>query len=542
MVKEMSDSEKTLNPESIKSVENQVIPQVFEGRKKIGPSWLRLPFFNKKYTSLYIDDTGLKLLTVKGNQVTKWADLPLEPGLVKDGVIEAPGVVSKKIKELLREHKVSRRKVIVGFSGIHCLSRVITLPKLSGAVLNEAIKREIEGELPIPLENLHLAWQIVGTSKKELKIFVITFARDIADSLILTLKQTGIKPYLMDLSPLAITRTSTQKTAAIVDTRSTGIDIVILVDGLPELIRSLPLPEEKSLAEKISITKDELLRTIKYYFSNKPETSSQAGIPVFLSGIILDEPDLYQSSFQNFEYNVVPAQIPLKYPSQMTNNHFLVNIGLILKQMSLKGSMAASRVNLNALPQSYAGKQISWAPPILAFSAVVIAGLIIYGINNLKAAATYTESLRAELVNQNKILVQQLSTQKTLSDALPGLQEQVSSSSKTLQNLMAIKTSFADQHSAINEDLTLITSNLGAKMTLDSVTHAGNLLTLKGTAPGQVQVRDYANKLEISGRYSGISISSIEKNEYSNVVKIADRYQFQKEVVYNYSISVTVKN
>lgn len=145
------------------------------------------------------------------------------------------------------------------------------------------------------------------------------------------------------------------------------------------------------------------------------------------------------------------------------------------------------------------------------------------------------------MVNQNKVLVQQLSAQKTLNDALPGLQEQVNSASRTLENLTAVQGSFAIQHTALNEDLQLITSNLGTKMTLDSVTHSGNLLILKGTAPSPIQVRDYANLLEIRGRYSGVSISSIEKNEYSNVVQIGDKYQFQNEVVYNYNITVTVK-
>ena len=37
--------------------------------------------------TLYIEDTDIKLLVASDKQVQKWARLPLDPGLVRDGVI-----------------------------------------------------------------------------------------------------------------------------------------------------------------------------------------------------------------------------------------------------------------------------------------------------------------------------------------------------------------------------------------------------------------------------------------------------------------------
>jgi len=46
----------------------------------------------KKVTTLYIGDTEVTLLVMKGMQVQKWAALPLEPGLVSQGLItDRPG-------------------------------------------------------------------------------------------------------------------------------------------------------------------------------------------------------------------------------------------------------------------------------------------------------------------------------------------------------------------------------------------------------------------------------------------------------------------
>jgi hypothetical protein len=541
MSKEMSENNNTVSKESaVKSVEAQEALQVFKGQKKVGVS-RGGSLLNNTYTSLYIDDTGLKLLSVKGDRVIKWADSPLDPGLVKDGVITAPEVVAQKVKNLLREHKVDPRKVIAGFSGLHCLSRVITLPRLSGVVLAEAIKREIEGDLPVSLDNLYLAWQIVSSSKTELKIFIITYARDIADSAIQTLRQAGIKPYLMDLAPLAISQTVAQKTAAIVDTRETGVDIVILADGVPELIRSLPLPREKSLPEKIAITRDELVRTIKFHYSNKPEGSPQSSLPVYVSGFLLDQPELYQSFSQGLEYAVAPAQVPLKYPAEMANNHYLVNIGLILKKTSLGGSSGVSEVNLNAFPQTHAGRRVWDSPVFLGLGAVIVAGLIVLGINYLQNYSARTEAMRTELSQANRIYSQDLTLQKTLTDSTIALQSQVAASQKSLDNLTAVQASFGSQHSAINGDLTLTSGSLLWKMNLVSLTHSGDSLTLIGTAASESDVQEYAKIMENSGRYSVVQISNIDKKEYANIVKVSDEYKFETDTVYNFTLILKVK-
>ena len=41
----------------------------------------------KKIVTLYIRDTSISLLVMRGNQVKKWANLPLDPGLIQEGVV-----------------------------------------------------------------------------------------------------------------------------------------------------------------------------------------------------------------------------------------------------------------------------------------------------------------------------------------------------------------------------------------------------------------------------------------------------------------------
>ena len=114
----------------------------------------------KKVVTLYIDDTSIRLLVAKGNDIKKCATMLLEPGLVSGGVITDETEAAEKIKELLKTQKVGGGKVICGLSGLHCMYRMTSLPKLPETTLAESIRWEAERLMPVPLDELYLSWQI----------------------------------------------------------------------------------------------------------------------------------------------------------------------------------------------------------------------------------------------------------------------------------------------------------------------------------------------------------------------------------------------
>ena len=105
----------------------------------------------RKVTTLFIRDTNINLLVMKGRRVEKWASLPLEPGLVSQGVVLDEAQVADKVKELFNLEGVTTKKVIVGLSGLNSLYRIITMPELPEAILAEAVKREAERVVPVSL-------------------------------------------------------------------------------------------------------------------------------------------------------------------------------------------------------------------------------------------------------------------------------------------------------------------------------------------------------------------------------------------------------
>ena len=132
----------------------------------------------KKVVTLYIDDINIRLLVAKGKKVQKWARLPLDAGLVRDGVIIEEDQVVEKIKELFKLTGVGAGEVIAGLSGLNSLYRLITLPELPEAVQDEAIRHEARRVIPVSLEQVHLAYQTLSTGKGETHIFLAAYPRN----------------------------------------------------------------------------------------------------------------------------------------------------------------------------------------------------------------------------------------------------------------------------------------------------------------------------------------------------------------------------
>ena len=59
----------------------------------------------KRVTTLFIRDTGIHLLVMKGGQIEKWASSPLEPGLVSQGLIVDEAQVAERIRQSVENYR-----------------------------------------------------------------------------------------------------------------------------------------------------------------------------------------------------------------------------------------------------------------------------------------------------------------------------------------------------------------------------------------------------------------------------------------------------
>jgi len=352
-----------------------------------------------KKVTLYIEDTDIKLLVTNGKQVEKWASLLLEPTLVRDGVIIDEERVADGIKAMFKLEEIGSKKIDVGLGGLNSIFRIISLPELSQSMLPEAVMNEAGRVIPVPLDQVYLSYQQIPSPKGETRIFLVAYPRSSADTLIKTLVRAGLKPQSMELAPLALCRCANAPRAVIINSWLTYLDIAIMSEGMPQVIRSMSLPiDTVAIKEKLPAIAEELNRTIAFYNSSYPDEPLDSSAPIFVCGDLAEEPDSWKSLVGESGYPVSALQPPIEYPEGFEPCKFMVNIGLALKGQLPRGDdNYYSIVDIDAMPGVYKPPAINLVRVLVPVLVVIVMGAVAWGGYVVKGEYDDTADLRSEL-------------------------------------------------------------------------------------------------------------------------------------------------
>jgi len=461
----------------------------------------------KRVTTLFIRDTGINLLVMKGEKVEKWATLPLEPGLVNQGLIADEARVADKVKQIFKETGAKTRKVITALSGHDSLYRIITLPELPDAVLPEAIRREARRAIPTPLEEVYYSYQRLPAPRGETRIFLVTFPRNLVDALVRTLSEAGVKPYVMDLAPLALSRIPDEPRAIIVNARLDHLDVIVLADRLPQVIRRVSLPTEtESPEEKLPFIEEEFNRTVAFYNSSHVEKPLDSTVPVFVCGDLAEVPDTWQSVVGGSGYSVSALASPVEAPEGFNSSDFMVNIGLALRELlAEKEGSNFSLVNFNALPEAYVPLRFSVVRVLIPVVTVIGIGLIVIAVILILSNRANIGALRSEVTVAEAGVVQ-------LQAETTALRTQAGSARTIADELSNRITALEEARDSLYLDLREITdlAQKSSSLTLTQVAHGGSSIKVTGTATNVDIIYNYARALRSSPRFSKVWVVRVE--------------------------------
>jgi type IV pilus assembly protein PilM len=483
----------------------------------------------KKQVSLYIDDTAIHVLVSRGRQPQKWASMPLEPGLVKEGLIQNEAAVAAKLNELWESLKIDSRKVIAAISGLKCLYNLLTLPEVPRELLPEAIKREASRVLGISLEEVYLSWQVLYLRRGETLVYLAASPRSEMEALIATLHLAGLDPYLMDIKPLCLARAATEPKAIIVDTHPDSFDIIILAEGIPQVARSVSFSEEVTAEEKIQAIREELDRAIAFYNSAHMDKPIDPSMPLLVSGELAQQEDAWHTLSGRQRRPVQVLGSPMETPADFAYSQYLTNIGLALKEVLIqeKGAIAYSLVDFNALPETYQPKprelsEVLFLPIIFVGVALLIAGIVFNILIN-----NQNNTLSSDLA----AIEQQAASEGVTKADIDTLNQEVSAVEGYSDALFDLLGNFAYMRDEINGDLAEITYSLPDGVDLQDISiGSGDTITVSGMANGAEAVFTYASRLRAGQRFSNV-IPSVVEGDQGTAFSLA----LTKIVVYNYN-------
>uniref|UniRef100_UPI0030D9354B type IV pilus biogenesis protein PilM n=2 Tax=Cyanobacteriota TaxID=1117 RepID=UPI0030D9354B len=192
----------------------------------------------------------------QGFKLTMLSSKEVPEGVFQEGkIIDAPAL-AELIKEAIAESKIKVQNVATAVSGREAVVRVIPVPaELDDKELREMVLDHEAGlYLPFPREEADVDYQKLGFFTDEdgiekVQVLLVATRKDVTDTYIETFREAGLKIDVLEISSFSLIRTireqlrqfGPQEAAVLVDIEFDSTEIAIIVDGVPQFSRTVPI-------------------------------------------------------------------------------------------------------------------------------------------------------------------------------------------------------------------------------------------------------------------------------------------------------------
>jgi Tfp pilus assembly protein PilN len=472
--------------------------------------------------ALTISAGKIKVLSLKGRQVKKWASFDLESGLVRDGLILQPQAVGEAINSLFKSTGLPRDRVIASVAGMSFTYRFISLPRLKPALVEESVLRAARKEISLPLEELYLSWQAIPGQGDEQSYFVLGVPRNLIDPAVQTLKIAGVPPYLMDLRALALARTAQQSDAIVVNLDADCSDIVFITGGLPTVIHSMsPRGEGATLEDNIRRLADELTKTAAFYQSSHPEANLSSATPLLLSGDLTAETPAGALLHAEVEYPIEPLYPPVQYPDNLPAASYTAAIGLALKEATKKTPPRWEQflfhdINVNILAGKFRKPKARPVPARYVWLGVLLAIFLVL-LFPLYQARQHIKTDNLKLENDAASIQRELDFADIAGAASATTEASINSitaASAAVKNAIITILGTRGDYGA---SLRLVTGAIPAHTLITSIEVGRDAITIRGETDSVFSVVAYATALEAADNSSKVRITSLDEADAASV-------------------------
>lgn len=193
----------------------------------------------------------------QGFQLVTLASAEVPEGVYQEGQILDSPTMAEIIRTALTDSKIKTKYAATCIpGGRDTVTRIIPVPaELDDRELREMVLNQEAGlYLPFPREEADVDYQKLGLINDEdgiekVQVLLVATRKEVTDTYITTFQQAGLNINVLEISSFSLIRTireqlrqfSPQEAAAIVDIEFESTEISIVVDGVPQFSRTVPI-------------------------------------------------------------------------------------------------------------------------------------------------------------------------------------------------------------------------------------------------------------------------------------------------------------
>ena len=286
----------------------------------------------KRILALSIEGNDIRVLNYRNNAVESWKSVSFNSSLLKMGQVADPVGLGEIIKSAVADFETSKCYILCALPGLRSVSRIISVPNVSKKEMETIIPREVRRTMTVSEEDNYFHWQVLPVEAAQARVFVLAVPKEPMSLLLQAFSNAGLRPSQIDLKPLALMKAINQKDAVIANCEGNSMELVIVSDDIPVLIRSVFLGEGVANQDyAVGRISDELGRTIVTYNEINKEKPLDQDVPIYLTGAAAAGVPFALNVAALTGRTVQPLESPVTIPGDLPLAEYMVNIGLLLK-------------------------------------------------------------------------------------------------------------------------------------------------------------------------------------------------------------------
>lgn len=228
----------------------------------------------------------------KGFNLKRLAKKEASFELLNEGIIIDEDLLAEEIKRITKEEDIRCHDAACALSSYVTIMKKVSIPEIEGCGLEEALKTEVEAQIPIPIDEIFYSFHVIGSDQEKegfLKVLLVAAKREVVEAYSSVFSKAGLRLRILDVDI---------------------IDVVNLVEEIYSPSSYVLAADIGSSFTRIAIMKGsdlELTREIAIggkYLTNQIEKTLKIGFEEAERMKISADPEI-SYLFEDFVFNVV---------------------------------------------------------------------------------------------------------------------------------------------------------------------------------------------------------------------------------------------
>lgn len=212
--------------------------------------------------------------TKSGYALALFDMIPIQPGIIGDGMIVDKAKLIVSIKELLNKAGIKRNDAVISISGhSSVIIKKITIPLMTEDELGVSIKYEAEQYVPFDIKDVEIDFQILGPKLGEegqMDVALVAVKKAVIKDYQEVVEKAGLDPIVVDVDSFALSNMyemnygiAERKNIALINVGASATNINILQNGLPVFARDSAIGSNHhtdALEKELGVSKEDAER------------------------------------------------------------------------------------------------------------------------------------------------------------------------------------------------------------------------------------------------------------------------------------------